>query len=215
MQLRYLRNQIFTTFLRPVSDQARERRMKAFSDRIPLREGLRVLDLGGQPQIWQNVRHSLHITILNLPGVAVRDVPSHHELEFVEGDGCNVEGFADQSFDLVFSNSVIEHVGPRDRQAAFADEVRRLGKSYWVQTPAIWFPVEAHSGMPFWWFYPAPVRAAIIERWRVKLPDWTEMVEETRVLARKTLVELFPGAQLYVERVAGIPKSYCVYSCPS
>lgn len=132
---------------------------------------------------------------------------SHHKIRYIDGDACAVEGFAERSFDIVFSNSVIEHVGPADKQAEFAREVRRLGHSYWVQTPSKWFPIEAHCGMPFWWFYPASVRRYAIERWRKKLPAWTEMVEGTTVLTKSDLQGLFPEATILVETSFGMPKS--------
>ncbi len=56
--------------------------------------------------------------------------------------------FADQSFDLVFSNSVIEHVGSRDTQARFASEIARVGKLFWLQTPNRYFPIEQHLWTP-------------------------------------------------------------------
>ena len=113
--------------------------------------------------------------------------------------------------DFVFSNSVIEHVGGAARRAQFAREVRRIGRSYWVQTPSIWFPIEAHSGMPLWWCYPQGMRNWILRRWREKLPAWTEMIEGTTVVKRAELQKLFPDAEIKVERVFGIPKSYIAF----
>ncbi len=125
--------------------------MRSFVRRMGVREGMSILDLGGQPLIWDSVPFSLNLTILNLPGQidtkghdAGSDksiVPTHHNIRYVEGDACNVDGFGDRSFDIVFSNSVIEHVGPADKQASFAHEARRLSRSYWVQTPSKWFPI--------------------------------------------------------------------------
>jgi hypothetical protein len=173
---------------------------------------VRILDLGGQPEIWEDVERPLNITILNLPGIVVRPEASRHQFTYVVGDGCHVDQFADQSFDIVFSNSVIEHVGDQEHQLAFAREVQRLGKRYWLQTPSIYFPVEAHSGMPFWWFYPESIRQRLLKRWRLKLPEWTEMIEGTSVLTKEWLKHLFPDGELRTERVMGIPKSYTIHS---
>jgi hypothetical protein len=211
MDLKYLRFKVFKSLMRPFSERARRRRMKNFVERMHLAPGMTVLDLGGQPMIWDSLPTPLDITILNLPGVAETDVASHHRIRYVVGDGCHVEGFSNRQFDTVFSNSVIEHVGPPEKQAEFAREVRRLGKSYWVQTPSIWFPVEAHCGMPFWWFYPPGVRRHFLERWRRKLPGWSSMVEGTRVLRRTDFAKLFPEATIWVETVLGVPKSYVAY----
>src|SRR5208282_1607695 len=144
---------------------ARRRRMGGLMRMLEIKPGTRVLDLGGSPSIWENVPVPLDITILNLPGGIPSDAldsfdagTSIHTFHFVEGDACNVHQFSDRSFDLAFSNSVIEHVGPQEKQEAFAREAVRLGKSYWVQTPSAWFPIEAHTGMPFYWFYPEQLR---------------------------------------------------------
>jgi hypothetical protein len=211
MDLKYLRFRVFSGLVRPFSDRARRIRMRMFARLMQVKEGMTVLDLGGQPMIWESFPVPLNITILNLPGAARRAGMSQHTFRYVEGDACRVVSLEDRSFDIVFSNSVIEHVGPEDRQAAFAGEVRRLGKSYWVQTPAKWFPIEPHCGMPFWWFYPVQLRADLIERWRKKLPAWTDMVEQTRVLTRSDLRRLFPEATVRTERFLGISKSYVIY----
>ena len=190
--------------------------MEQFLTAAKIREGMSVLDLGGNPHIWSYpFIPSLNITILNLPGSLIRSIDSQHTFTYIEGDGCNVAGVLDKSFDVVFSNSVIEHVGGVERRAAFANEVRRIGKSYYVQTPSIWFPIEAHNGMPLWWFYPQSVRNMLIRRWRKKLPAWTEMVEGTTVVKRSELKRLFPESKIITESVLGVPKSYTAFSVPS
>ncbi len=186
--------------------------MTRLQDLMQLKPGMRVLDLGGQPGIWNFISTPLHITILNLPGVAKPSTPeSIHNFDFVVGDACDVSQYEDNSFDVVFSNSVIEHVGGDEKQAAFACEVRRLASCYWVQTPSIWFPVEAHTGMPFWFFMPAFVRKRFIRNWEKKLPDWTQMVVETTVLSKAQMQNYFPDGSILTERKYGFPKSYICY----
>jgi SAM-dependent methyltransferase len=188
---------------------------------LEIKPGIRVLDLGGSPGIWEHVSVPLDVTVLNLPG----GIPSYeldaarcagtsiHVFHYGEGDACNVHQFPDRSFDLAFSNSVIEHVGPQKKQEEFAREVVRLGKSYWVQTPSPWFPIEAHSGMPFYWLYPERLRAWLLRRSRKKLPTWwTEYIAGTRVLSRRRMAELFPNARIGTEFLFGLPKSYVAYS---
>jgi len=114
--------------------------------------------------------------------------------------------FHEGQFDLVFSNSVIEHVGNKTNRKAFANEIRRLSKSYWIQAPYKYFPIEAHCGMPFWWFYPKKVRLFFLERWRKKLPAWTNMVEGTDIVSAKEIKELFPEARIIMEWLV-FPKS--------
>ncbi len=190
--------------------RSRARRMHRFIERLHVGRGTRILDLGGRPEIWESVEGPLDITILNLPGETGADVQSRHNVTYVEGDATHVER-PSGSFDLVFSNSVIEHVGPAEKQGAFAAEVKRLAAAYWVQTPVKWFPIEAHTGMPFWWFYPAAIRRAFIARWHKGLPDWAEAMEGTRVLERAFLEGLFPGAHVFTETLVGVPKSVAVW----
>jgi hypothetical protein len=176
-----------------------------------IREGMSIIDLGGTSSIWEPISPRLNLTILNLPGSNDGYASSHHNIRYVEGDACQVAEFEKRSFDSVFSNSVIEHVGAAQKRAAFALEARRLGHSYWVQTPSKWFPIEAHCGMPFWWFYPIRLRRYFVERWRTKLPAWTDMVEGTTVLTKAEMRYLFPEATILTERYLGIPKSYVAY----
>ena len=183
---------------------------------LQIKSGTRVLDLGGSPTIWENVPVPLDITILNLPGGVqsfelIAAETSIHTFHYVEGDACNVHQFPDRFFDVAFSNSVIEHVGAEEKQEEFAREAVRLGKSYWVQTPSDWFPIEAHSGMLFYWYYPEQLRAWLLRRSQRELPTWwTEYIAGTRVLSRRRMAELFPNARLHVEFFFGLPKSYVV-----
>jgi 2-polyprenyl-3-methyl-5-hydroxy-6-metoxy-1,4-benzoquinol methylase len=209
---------IFYQILPYVSNFARRGRMELLTRTMDLQPGTRVLDLGGSPGIWQHVLVPLNITLLNLPGgiPAFEFDPNNasaHTFNYVEGDACDVHQFPDRSFDLVFSNSVIEHVGPSNKQEQFAREVMRLGKSYWVQTPSIWFPIEAHTGLPFYWFFPERFRSFLLERSRRRLPAWwTEFIAGTRVLSRSRMVTLFPKARIRTEYFLGLPKSYTAYS---
>ena len=211
----------FYRFLPSVSAFFRRRRMRRFVGILKIQPGTRVLDLGGAPAIWEHVSVPLEITLLNLPGAVspseleILQSPSlsHHTFHVIEGDACNVEQFGDRSFNVVFSNSVIEHVGPPAKQAEFAHEVLRLGKSHWVQTPSKWFPIEAHSGMPFYWFYPGWLRAALMRSWRRRLPAWwADYIGTTRVLSRRRMAELFPNGRTRTDYFFGFPKSYVSYS---
>jgi hypothetical protein len=210
----------FYLLLPYVSAFARRRRMEDLMRVLEIKPGTRVLDLGGGASIWENVSIPLDITILNLPGGVTSyeldflyEIPSIHTFHFVEGDECNVYQYSDHAFDLVFSNCVIEHLGPQEKQVVFAHEVVRLGTTYWVQTPSAWFPIEAHTGMPFYWFYPEWFRAWLLRRAQKRLPIWwTEYISTTRVLSRRRMAELFPNARVRAEFFFGFPKSYIAYS---
>ena len=151
---KYLRFKIFQTLLRPFSFYHRKKRSLLFMSLFKIEDGMNILDVGGHPKIWDHIPIPLKITCLNLPGVIKNNHTSHHQITYVNGDGCHMPQFKIDSFDIVFSNSVIEHVGNSKNRKLFASEIRRISKNYWVQTPHKYFPIEAHSGMPFWWFFP-------------------------------------------------------------
>ncbi len=184
--------------------------MKRFLKEMNLKGGERVIDLGGLPMFWDDVPVPLDITILNLPeAIPPQPKPSHHRITLIAGDACQT-GFEDSSFDIAFSNSVIEHVGGPENQRRMAGEIRRLAPSYWVQTPSIWFPVEAHTNMPFWWFYPGPLKRRLVAGWERKLPAWCEMIKGTTVISRADMAKMFPDGTIWTERFAGFPKSTVV-----
>lgn len=189
--------------------------MEVLVDRMGIAGGEHVIDLGGAPGFWSTCPHPLKITIVNNYSTTKKpenqDFGSIHEITLVEADACDLHAFPDMSFDIAVSNSVIEHVGDRSKQAALAAEARRLAPAYWVQTPSIWFPIEAHTYMPFWWFWPQWMRDRAMRDWRRKVPGWAQMIDEVTVIALKDLRDMFPDGEVYVERKAGFPKSYTIY----
>ncbi|MCU0532830.1 MAG: class I SAM-dependent methyltransferase [Hydrococcus sp. Prado102] len=197
----------------------RAKRFQKFLSLVKPPTNARIIDLGGTAYMWQLIDHNFEVTIVNLPSsVTECEMPDgtlRERLEgynFVEGDATNLSGlFADKSFDIVFSNSVIEHVGDEKKQAAFAAEVRRLADAYWVQTPSNFFPLEAHTGVLFYWQLPQWVRDRLIRSWEPKLPVWTDMIKELRVLKKTHMKKLFPDAKIYIERKLLLEKSYSFY----
>ena len=212
--LRYARLRLFYRFLGPYQERTRRRRSAWFSDLMGLRPNMNIIDLGGSPKIWKFVDTPLNIILLNLEfeegARAQAGLIRQHKFTFVNGDACAV-GMPSKSFDLTFSNSVIEHVGDGAQRAAFAHEARRLAPKYWVQTPAKYFPIEAHTGMPFWWYYPEGLRQSLKAKWKPRLPAWTEMIEGTTLLEREEIQRIFPEATLMRERSFGFVKSYIAY----
>jgi len=179
--------------------------------RLRLPSKARIIDLGGSEFVWSLVEHDYHVTLVNLPG-SIPSPTNPERFTNVAADACHLRDlFEDMSYDVVYSNSTIEHVGDESRQALFAEEVRRLAPAYWVQTPSTRFPLEIHTGVPFYWSLPEKMRQRILQRWHRRMPAWTEMIMETRVLSRKQMKALFPDAQIYVERKFGLEKSYSFY----
>jgi 2-polyprenyl-3-methyl-5-hydroxy-6-metoxy-1,4-benzoquinol methylase len=135
----------------------------------------------------------------------------------IAGDARSVQA-DDSSSDVVFSNSVIEHVGTYQDQLQMAKEVCRVGRHYFVQTPNNYFPLEPHFLFPFFQFLPIRLRVLLLQNfnlgWFVKTPDQAkamEIVEGIRLLSKREFVSLFPKASIYKEKVFGMTKSYVAY----
>ena len=100
---------------------------------------------------------------------------------------------------------MIEHVPP-ERRAAFAAEVRRVGRGWFVQTPALSFPIEPHSLLPGAHWIPEPMRRLY---WRLGA---TGAWEEISLLSRAEMESLFGPAR--PERIGGLVKSWVCVSPP-
>jgi hypothetical protein len=178
---------------------------------------LRILDVGGENSFWE-MRGWAGVDIVQLTILNIVQQPKRYcNITPVAGDARTLSQFADCSFDIVFSNSVIEHLFTFEGQARMAAEVRRVGKAFWVQTPNYWFPMEPHFLTPGWQWLPVSVRVGLIRRWkfgwRGPCPDGArarELVQEVRLMKAKELRALFPGATLIPERFGGLVKSWIV-----
>jgi hypothetical protein len=183
------------------------------------RDEIRILDVGGRTQYWQHIgmdfllKHNVRVTLLNLHATEL-DGHNHGPFDFVVGDACQMV-FADEEFDLVHSNSVIEHVETWGNMKAFAEETRRVGKHYFVQTPYFWFPIDPHYyAMPMFHWLPRPIRARLLRRFplatsgRAKDIDTSfQFVDAARLLCRHQFRFLFPDASHSFEKLVGLPKS--------
>jgi len=196
----------------------RRRRFDLLLDRLRLfgNRRLRILDLGGYEKFWTDLAFDFSghdLTILNLPGeVKPAQNPG---VRTVEGDACELKQYQRGDFDVVFSNSVIEHVGSWERQQAMAAEIRRLADCYFVQTPSYWFPLEPHFHVPGFQWLPVELRTKLIQNYKLGLmprfPDEAmarQCADGTQLLTRAQCLSLFPDSDLLSERVAGLVKSY-------
>jgi Methyltransferase domain len=188
----------------------RRRRMNRFISLFCPTSQVRVLDIGGTPQTWTYESKNCEqfsVTLINIRGN--RPV-GDHRFALIEGNATALP-FADDSFDLAFSNSVIEHVGTWEQQKAFAHEARRVAGKLWIQTPARSFPIEAHLLTPYIQYLPKSVQHRIA-RWTLRgllQPDVVhEIVDEVRLLTYGEVKYLFPDCLILKERVLGFTKSY-------
>ena len=188
--------------------------MQSFVRELGITEGTRVLDIGGTPDCWDLLPFRPRLTLLNTPRAKAE---LEAAAEWVAGDGRRLP-FRDGSFDVVFSNSVIEHVGSAEDQRRFAEEVARVGRRYWVQTPNRWFPVEQHLFTPILHWLPKEWQKPLIPYcnfWQIVVrvtPDRRRFyiehyLRDVRLLSFGQVSKLFPGAKVVRERWCGWTKS--------
>ena len=196
----------------------RPRRMRVLKTMLPQLgdPGTTVLDLGGTAQWWADVRPGTRrITIVNVDN-GLEPAVRAAGYDFICADACRLP-FADQQFDVVVSNSVIEHVGNAERQAEFAAEMRRCGRAVYLQTPNFWFPVEPHLvTIGLHWLPIALQRRAI--RWfsvwglvaKPRQAQVDQFIASTRLVRPSEIVAWFPDCQPADERILGAIKSFVV-----
>ena len=199
--------------------RARSRRVVELIRAIHAERGqCRIIDLGGEANYWHLFDRALlaecgvHITLVN-PG-GVDDVWDEDLFTVVDDDATHLPQYADNSFDLVHSNSVIEHVGDWVRMEAFAAECRRLAPRYYVQTPNFGFPVEPHfSSLFFHWRSEQSRARALMRRahgFSQKAPDIGAAmrdVQHARLLDKTQFRFLYPDAAHHDEKVGPLTKS--------
>ena len=178
----------------PLAARARARRHERFFALTRLAPGMRVVDVGCGALGLRGLEPSLDITGVDL--VARPDYAG----PFVQADATERLPFDDDVFDLAYSSSVVEHVDP-GRRAAFAAEIKRVARGWFVQTPAWSFPIEPHALLPFAHWLPPAARRPY---WRLGAAgSW----EDIRLLRRGELELLF-GEPILAERFGGIVKSW-------
>jgi hypothetical protein len=195
---------------RSFSARARARRWAELMRRFPTLRSMRVLDLGGLPDFWRkSADRPAHVTTVNLAPASAEEP----WLDHVVGDACAPEGLAGKDFDLVVSNSLLEHVGGYARRRQLADVIHRHAARHWVQTPYRYFPIEPHWAFPGLQFLPLPARAAAVRRWplgHAAIPgraESTDAVLATELLSLTEMRLLFPDSDIWHERAAGLTKS--------
>jgi hypothetical protein len=197
----------------------RERRWARFREWMQPTTEDRLLDVGGCPSDWLGRGDLIgSVDMINLDAYPIPQAPGSPEMRSFKGDGRVLE-FGDLAYDIVYSNSVIEHVGTWEDQQAFAAEARRVGRALWVQTPAYSCPVEPHYlGLFIHWFPSS---------WHVRVARWTSVVgltgaadlhsiaRDTRLLTKREFKLLFPDCEIWTERLFILfPKSYVALRRP-
>lgn len=196
------------TLYHPFLKYFRTKRMRQFCKHFSLSTQTRVLDVGGYEFNWSLVPARPQLTILNLslPGVK-------GNATWLIADGRHLP-FKNGAFDIVYGNSVIEHLGNLESQHLFATECQRVGLCYYIQTPNKYFLIEPHLITPFIHWLPRNIQRHLLRNFTVwgLITRPTEQycdkfMNEILLLDEKELGHLFPDATIWHERVLGLTKS--------
>ncbi len=211
------------------SRNAREKRGKLFFQKFPTESSLSLLDLGGGNgshinQILKGMSLS-NVTISDISTSALEFAKKEYGYKISRLTEDDVLPFSDNQFDIVFCNSVIEHVTlPKKdiwshmnseeftklsykRQKKFADEIRRVCKGYFVQTPNKYFIIESHTWLPgFIVFFPRKILIKVIKLFNLFWPKKT--TPDWNLLTYNEMKQLFPEAIIYREKSFGLTKSF-------
>lgn len=177
-----------------------------------------ILDIGGTQDYWVNMGlndENYKITLLNLS----KEVTTSANFCSVAGDATDLHNYADKTFDVVFSNSVIEHLFTKQNQQKMAAEAMRVGKFHFIQTPNYYFPLEPHFLFPGFQFLPKSLRTFLLNKFNLgHMPRKRDIrearlkVEEIRLLSSTEMQELFPGSVVWKEKFGGLVKSVVAHN---
>jgi predicted SAM-dependent methyltransferase len=177
-----------------------------------------ILDVGGTDYFWKNSQ------IPNIPGVRITllnlhlEKTTHPHINSMIGDATDMKEFGDRHFDLIVSNSVIEHLYSYENQRKMADEIRRVGRKYFIQTPNKYFPIEAHYAIPFAQYLPKKLLFFILtktklsrfKRWKAQAAQ--QYLDEIRLLNKSEMKGLFPESKILKEKVWLMTKSITAHN---
>lgn len=191
----------------------------ALVDEIVSQHGFcRIIDLGGTPTYWETApafaqRADMSVLIVNREYFTSDDP----RITCIVGDATDMSSYSKNEFDLVHSNSVIEHVGSQENMAKMAEEVMRLAPVYYVQAPNYWFPYEFHTRMIGFHWLPKRLRLTLMmyrscghyPRARSRA-EAQQYVADANSVTYRQMRRLFPDAAITGEKFLGLNKSWMV-----
>jgi hypothetical protein len=190
--------------------KARSGRFSKFLETFPDLPDMRVLDLGGCGAFWESAStRPAEVTTVNLdPAASTRSWWSH-----LEADACTLDTRALGKFDLVFSNSLLEHVGGHYRRDQLAAVVHGSADRHWIQTPYRYSPIEPHWVFPALQFLPFEMRVCLTQKWPIGhcVTNSREralvFVSDVELIGKTQMRVHFPQSDIWMERWRGFPKS--------
>jgi 2-polyprenyl-3-methyl-5-hydroxy-6-metoxy-1,4-benzoquinol methylase len=210
---------------RSIPSQLRKRRFRYVNELIEgrlLATGrCRILDIGGTEYYWNlnaefmnRNKYVVSIICVNLGDNTDKPIGRYNVTHEV-GDATKADVYAEDRFDIIHSNSVIEHVGGWTAVRAMASQIVGCNKPYYVQTPNFWFPIEPHFRFVGWQWMPKCWRASLMLRGQrgfrkqsTSYDNAMKEVESVELLTKRQMLELFPSAVIHAERLGPFSKSF-------
>ena len=200
-----------------LSSKLRRKRFQVFNDCLKNTEmkNPRILDIGGYSKYWDQLNDYFNSKYSPVLVNISKDWIEDSKYSSIVGDGKSLDFIKDKSFDVAYSNSVIEHMPNFEDQQKMIKNIKRVAKYYFIQTPAFISPLEPHFLFPFFHWLPIKWRVWLVRHfdlgWFKKTKDINgakNLVESIRILKKKELKSIDIWAKIYFERVILIPKSY-------
>jgi hypothetical protein len=216
------------TRLRTYTRSNRKLKFQRFLAALPDRRSpLRIIDIGGTAPFWLNwwgmtEADGVHVTLVNdhVQDTSDSDVPDVPFLESWRTNAMHLSKAELAQFDLVFSNSCIEHLASWDDQMRLARWITESGKAYFVQVPNKYAPIDPHYPrpyVPFFACYPTPLQqrlltiSALGSSGKHTMASAAELLKYYNPLGLRDMRRLFPDAELSVEKPFGVPMSILAY----
>jgi ubiquinone/menaquinone biosynthesis C-methylase UbiE len=142
-------------FAQSVSNSNRERKFYYFMNLFTIEKRTKILDVGASDDEKQAAANILEKRYPYQRNITVLGTQKYNNLveryPFVKAVQYNGEmfPFKDNSFDICWSNAVLEHVGNNARQVVFLKEIKRCANKAFITTPNKFFPVETHTKLFF------------------------------------------------------------------
>jgi len=202
-----------------LGNKFREKRFSFFLKKFKkMQKPVTILDVGGKINFWENRgiagNTNFEITLINIE----KEKSLYSNIRTKKGDATDLSQFDDKSFDIVHSNSVIEHLYNFNNQSKMASEIIRVGKKHIVQTPNKYFFIEPHYLLPFFQFIPNKLKYYILTKTKLsRLKKWDknfakQYIKEIRLLSEKEMKTLFPKSKIYFEKFLGMNKSFTMHN---
>jgi hypothetical protein len=173
---------------------------------------LNVGTTGSRVGFWQQLEHWYpHPERITGGGLHFDAVEDYHgsfpRVTPIVFDGCALP-FSDKSFDIVYSNAVLEHLPGRIAVERFCSEVQRVGKNWFISTPNFWYPIEPHYHLPFVQFLSQEKQRRLAGSFGK--PTYAHL----QLLSRSDMRRLFPTSKVVGCRVTFYPETLIAYRAP-